>query len=62
MRTGRLDAIQIPYNPIEGDVEDRILRLAEDLDLGVLALVVMPGLYGFCLFGVANATDHGGVA
>jgi aryl-alcohol dehydrogenase-like predicted oxidoreductase len=38
MRTGRVDAIQIPYNPIERVVEQRLLPLAQDMGIGVLIM------------------------
>jgi len=45
MKTGDVDVIQVPYNVAERDVEQRLLPLAEDMNVGVLVMTPIQPMF-----------------
>jgi aryl-alcohol dehydrogenase-like predicted oxidoreductase len=55
MNTGRISAIQVPYNPLQREVEQEILPLAADRNIGVV--VMRPFAEGSLLRHVPSDAD-----
>ena len=55
MKSGRVDAIQVPYNVRQRECEDRVLPLAEELGIGVI--VMEPLAKGLLVKGLRREPD-----